>query len=84
METIVKNVESLKNEIPYALFNRSGIRINEKFIEEVSKTPYQKTIINGIEFTTIPYNKEQTKICFRVKMRSGNTRSNTSQTRNIV
>ena len=77
-----KKIESLKEEVPYKLFNRSGVKFNEKLLDEVVLEDGHKTIINGIEFIAHKYNAEGNKFCFGVKMQNvSNYRSNTSQIR---
>lgn len=82
MNATIKQIESLENEVPYTLFNRSGVKFNEKFLNEVVLEHGHETTINGITFIAYHYNAEKTSFCFGVKMRgSKNTRSNTSQIR---
>jgi hypothetical protein len=84
MEATIKNIESLQNEKPYRLFNRSGVKFNEKYLNEVVLEHRHVTIINGIQFTAYAHNEAKTVFCFSVKMRGiENERSNTSQVKSI-
>lgn len=73
-------IESLKSENPYTLFNKGGVKFNEKYLDNVELENNCITIINGVEFKAHSYNENL--FYFSIKTPYGGSRSNTSQLRN--
>ncbi len=72
----------LVNETPYFLFNKNGVKFNEKFLDNIELVNNKTTIINGVKFKAHAYN--DVEFYFSVKMKnSNNWRSNTSQLRKL-
>ncbi len=72
----------LVNETPYFLFNKTGVKFNEKFLDNIELVNNKTTIINGVKFKAHAYNDDE--FYFSVKMEnSNNWRSNTSQLRKL-
>ena len=42
----------LANETPYFLFNKNGVKFNEKFLDNIELVNNKTTIINGVKFKT--------------------------------
>jgi hypothetical protein len=80
MKTTVKNIEELKNENAYTLFNRGGAYFNEKFLDHVVLEHMHKTSINGVEFIAVRASQEN-GFTFKVQTPNGGKRQNTTQVR---
>lgn len=80
MKTTVKNIEELKNESAYTLFNRGGAKFNEKYLDNVVLENLHKTVINDVEF--VAYDPDGVgRFHFEVKTPNGGYRKNHTQFR---
>lgn len=74
------HVDNLEDQVPYWMFNSSGIKFNEEYLKHVVLENRKITVINNVPFIAYIFNREGTKYCFGVKMRFGNSwRQNSSQ-----